>query len=143
MKLHLNALGVINPLGSGKREVARNLFDGSREGLVPRCDLIPDRAVRVGVVRSELPEVPSRLAHLDSRNNRLALAALHEIEDDLRRIISRVGAPRVAVVMGTSTSGIAEGEAALAQRIKNGAWPKDFRYSRQEIGSLGGFVAVY
>jgi 3-oxoacyl-[acyl-carrier-protein] synthase-1 len=143
MKLHLSALGVINPLGRGKREVARNLFAGSREGLVRRCDLISDRAVRVGVVRSDLPEVPQRLAHLDSRNNQLALAALQEIEDDVKTIISRVGRRRVAVVMGTSTSGIAEGENALARRIADGAWPKDFRYTRQEIGSLGRFVAEY
>ena len=89
-----------------------------------RRDLIPDRAVRVGVVLSDLPEVPPRLAHLDCRNNRLALAALQEIEDDIRASIGRVGAHRVAVVMGTSTSGIAEGEAALAQRVANGAWPQ-------------------
>ena len=143
MKLYLSALGVVNPLGCGKHEVARNLFQGSRNGLVQRCDLIPDRAVRVGAVLSDLPEVPSRLAHLDSRNNRLALAALLEIEGDIKTTISRVGAHRVAVVMGTSTSGIAEGEAALALRTKNGAWPKDFSYSRQEIGSLGRFVAEY
>jgi 3-oxoacyl-[acyl-carrier-protein] synthase-1 len=87
--------------------------------------------------------VPQRLAHLDSRNNQLALAALQEIEDDVKTIISRVGRRRVAVVMGTSTSGIAEGENALARRIADGAWPKDFRYTRQEIGSLGRFVAEY
>src|ERR1019366_4736170 len=115
MKVHLNALGVLNALGRGKREVAHNLFSGSREGLVERCDLISHRAVRVGVVRSDLPEVPARLAHLECRNNRLALAALQEIE----------------------------GEAALAQRIAHGAWPVDFRYTRQEIGSLGRFVAEY
>ena len=48
MKVYLNALGVLNPLGRGKREVAHNLFRGSREGLVQRYDLISDRAVRVG-----------------------------------------------------------------------------------------------
>ena len=143
MKIHLNALGVLNPLGRGKREVAHNLFTGSREGLVERCDLISDRAVRVGAVRSDLPEVPARLAHLECRNNRLALAALQEIEDEVKTIICHVGAHRVAVVMGTSTSGIAEGEAALAQCIAHGAWPVDFRYTRQEIGSLGRFVAEY
>jgi 3-oxoacyl-[acyl-carrier-protein] synthase-1 len=143
MKLHLNALGVINSLGRGKREVARNLFDGSRDGLVQRCDLIPDRAVRVGAVGSDLPELAPRFAHLESRNNRLALAALNEIEDAIKTIISRVGPRRVAVVMGTSTSGIAEGEVALARRIADGAWPPDFRYTRQEIGSLGRFVAEY
>jgi 3-oxoacyl-[acyl-carrier-protein] synthase I len=143
MTVHLNALGVLNPLGRGKREVARNLFSGSRAGLVRRDGLISDREVRVGAVRSDLPEVPPRLAHLDCRNNRLALAALQEIEDAIKATIGRVGAHRVAVVMGTSTSGIAEGEIALAQRIARGVWPADFRYGRQEIGNLGRFVAEY
>ncbi len=143
MKLHLNALGVINPLGRGKLEVARNLFQGSRAGLVNRTDLLPDRSVRVGVVSGALPTVPSRLAHLDCRNNQLALAALDEIETDIKVIADRVGPHRMAVVMGTSTSGIADGELALAQRVATGQWPKGFRYSRQEVGNLAGFVADY
>ncbi|MHB8381504.1 MAG: beta-ketoacyl-[acyl-carrier-protein] synthase family protein [Candidatus Binataceae bacterium] len=143
MKLHLNALGVINPLGHGKRAVARNLFSGSRAGLVCRADLLSDRSVRAGVVNDSLTELPSRLAHLDCRNNRLAAAALNEIETDIRNIAERVGPHRVAVVMGTSTSGIADGEMALAHRLANGAWPKGFRYSRQEMGNLAGFVADY
>jgi len=141
MKLNLNALGIVNPLGKGKREVARNLLGGSQEGLVWRYDLLPDRAVRAGVVREVLPPVPERLAYLDCRNNRLALAALLEIHEDVMTIANRVGPRRVAVVMGTSTSGIAEGEAALAQRIANGNWPRDFRPRAQELGNLAAFVA--
>src|SRR5258707_1922152 len=110
MKFHLNALGIVNPVGRGKREVAGTLFDGSRCGLLQRANLLPDRSVRVGVVAAVLPQVPTRLAHFDCRNNRLALAALNEIEDDIARITERLGPQRVAVVMGTSTSGIAEGE---------------------------------
>ena len=75
-----------------------------------------------------LPQVPNRLAHLDCRNNRLALAALNEIEEEVMKMAERIGPHRVAVVMGTSTSGIAEGEAALAQRVANGKWPEDFRF---------------
>ena len=143
MKLHLNALGVINPLGRGKAQVARSLFNGSRGGLVHRGDLLPDRSVRVGEVPGSLPEVPARLAHFDCRNNRLAAAALSEIESDIKRIAERVGPRRVAVVMGTSTSGIADGEVAHAERVANGAWPQGFQYSCQEIGNLAGFVADY
>jgi 3-oxoacyl-[acyl-carrier-protein] synthase-1 len=143
MKFHLNALGIVNPLGRGKREVAGTLFDGSRCGLLQRANLLPDRSVRVGVVAAVLPQVPTRLAHFDCRNNRLALAALNEIEDDIARITERLGPQRVAVVMGTSTSGIAEGEAAMAQRVASGKWPAEFRSSRQEIGNLAAFVADY
>ena len=143
MKLHLNALGVINPLGRGKREVARSLFNGSRAGLVQRADLLPDRSVRVGVVPGVLPEVPKRLAHFDCRNNRLALAALQEIEGEILMLSERLEARRVAVVMGTSTAGIAEGETAVAQRIANGKWSEGFRSSYLELGNLAGFVADY
>jgi 3-oxoacyl-[acyl-carrier-protein] synthase I len=143
MKFHLNALGIVNPLGRGKREVARGLFNGSRAGLVMRDDLLPDRAVRVGVVSGQLPAVPERLSHFDCRNNRLALAALSEIEDDVKSMADKVGKSRVAVVMGTSTSGIADGEAALAERIAKGRWPNGFRYTRQEVGNLASFVADY
>src|SRR5580704_7686544 len=143
MKLHLNALGVVNPLGRGKREVARALFNGSRAGLLQRADFLPDRSVRVGVVPATLPQVPKRLARFDCRNNQLALAALNEIEDDIARIAKRFGAHRVAVVMGTSTSGIAEGELAVAERVASGKWPVGFRSTCQEIGNLAAFVADY
>jgi 3-oxoacyl-[acyl-carrier-protein] synthase I len=143
MKLHLNALGIINPLGRGKREVAHNLFGGSRAGLVQRSDLLTDRSVRVGVVAGTLPQVPKRLAHFDCRNNRLALAALNEIEEEIARIVEQFGPHRVAVVMGTSTSGIAEGELAVAHRVASGKWPAEFRSSCQELGNLAAFVADY
>ena len=143
MKVYLNALGLITPLGRDKREVAGNLFKGSRSGLIERADLLPARTVRVGAVPWALPEVPARLAHLACRNNRLALAALHQIEEPVRNLTSRVGADRLAVVMGTSTAGIAEGEAAFPARLTSGAWPAGFRYSQQEVGNLATFVAAY
>jgi len=143
MKLYLNALGVVNPLGRGKQEVSGNLFSGSRAGLVMRTDLLADRSVRVGAVDGPLPVMPEHLAGFDCRNNRLALEALTEIEGDVQDVARRVGSHRVAIVMGTSTSGIAEGEIAMAHRVKNGAWPNDFCMSRQEIGNLSLFVAAY
>jgi 3-oxoacyl-[acyl-carrier-protein] synthase-1 len=143
MKVYLNALGLTTPLGRNKTEVAGTLFKGSRGGLIERTDLLRDRAVHVGAVSRALPEVPARLARLDCRNNRLALAALHQIEDAVRSLSRRAGADRIAVLMGTSTSGIAEGEGALPVRLSKGVWPSGFRYSRQEAGNLAAFVAAY
>ena len=143
MKVYLNALGLITPLGRDKHEVAGNLFMGSRAGLLELSDLLPHRAARVGAVPWALPELPDRLTHLDCRNNRLALAALHQIEDPVRAMAASVGTHRIAVLMGTSTSGIAEGEAALALRLKKGVWPSGYRYSQQEMGNLAAFSAVY
>src|SRR5262249_46358967 len=48
--------------------------------------------------------------------------------------LARHGASRVALVVGTSTSGIAAGEDAMAAKIKDGAFPRGFSYRQQEIG---------
>jgi len=143
MSIYLNALGIVNPIGNDKEEVARSLFSGTRAGLSERSDLIPNRTLRAGVVRSDLPEIPDWLGYLDCRNNRLALAALRQIECEITDAKRRYGADRIAVVMGTSTSGIAEGETAVATRMAQGHWPPEFQYSQQEIGGLAEFVAEY
>src|SRR5262245_21627731 len=142
VRLSVEAFGVVSPLGSGKAAVAPALFAGSRAGLVERDDLIADRRVRVGVVTDDLPKLPRRLDHFDCRNNRLALAALEEIRPAVEEAVRRHGSGRVAVVMGTSTSGVAEGEAALAVRLADGAWPAAFDVRQQEIGGLAEAVAA-
>lgn len=140
MKLFVNALGVVTPLGCGKEEVARNLFAGSRDGLVRRDDLVAGRTVYVGTVAWDLPPVPERLSRFDCRNNRLALLAAAEIAEDIAAAKARYGAERIAVVMGTSTSGMAEAESALVDRLGSRSWASH-RYARQELGNLGAFVA--
>lgn len=141
MNLSLTAFGVVNALGCGKAEVARRLFAGDRSGLVARDDLIPGATALVGAVTSALPPIPSALLPFDCRNNRLMLAALLEIGAAIEAARRRYGAGRIAVILGTSTSGIAEGEAAFADRLATGTWPEGFRYSQQEPGNLARFVA--
>jgi 3-oxoacyl-[acyl-carrier-protein] synthase-1 len=45
------------------------------------------------------------------------------------------------VILGTSTSGIAAGEAGIEARIRNGVFPSDYSYRQQEIGTIGPFAA--
>jgi 3-oxoacyl-[acyl-carrier-protein] synthase-1 len=134
-------MGLATPIGVGGQEVARTLFEGSRAGLVPSSDFIPGRTVHVGAVTAALPPVPAELSGLDSRNNRLMLLALTQIMDAVENAVSRFGRDRVGVVMGTSTGGIADGEAAFMRRRHDGVWPAGFHYRQQESGSLGDFVA--
>ncbi|WP_261817678.1 beta-ketoacyl-[acyl-carrier-protein] synthase family protein [Vibrio gallicus] len=97
----------------------------------------------VGRVKDELPSIPQHLIQFDSRNNQLALSAMVQIEDSVNQAITRFGASRVAVIIGTSTSGIATGEDAYQQRIENGAFPTHFHYSKQELGNCSDFIARY
>lgn len=138
--LGLQALGVVTPLGCGKNEVARALFAGTRAGLVPSSDRIPDKSVYVGAVAGALPEAPPELSAFDCRNNRLMLAALMEVAGDVADAADRFGRDRIAVVVGTSTSGIAEAEAAFATCRSSGDWPVEFDYRQLEAGGLAEFT---
>src|SRR5215475_10275566 len=122
MSLYLTALGLINALGHGKRAVADRLFGKLQSGLIADDHLIPGRQVWVGAVRVALPEIPASLQRYDCCNNRLALAALAEIRPEVEMARRRYGNGRIGVILGTSSSGIAEGEAALAVRMESGAW---------------------
>src|SRR4051812_16033846 len=111
--LGIPAMGVVAPIGTGKAAVAKALFAGTR-GLSLRDDLAIGRSVFVGAVDAPLPPVPDDLAKFDCRNNRLFLLALAEIRDSVEGAAERFGRDRIAVILGTSTAGIAEGEAAYA-----------------------------
>ena len=61
-------LGIAAPVGIGKAAVASAVFAGSRHGIVPRDDLLPNRRLHVGAVTAELPTVAPHLARFDSRS---------------------------------------------------------------------------
>jgi 3-oxoacyl-[acyl-carrier-protein] synthase-1 len=78
-----------------------------------------------------------------SRNNRLLLAALEQMRPAVDQTLSRYNPARIAVVIGSSTSGIAEGEAAIAAYDKNEDFPAEFDYAQQEIGSPSAFLSRF
>ena len=56
--------------------------------------------------------------------------------------IERYGTDRIGVVIGTSTSGIAEGESALRHHAITGRMPESFHYGQQELGSPAAMLAA-
>lgn len=132
------AMGLVTPIGAGKAEVAAALFAGTRAGLVPRDDLIPGRTVLSGAV--PVPP-PGSEPGAEPRNNRLMRLALDQIGEEVEQAAHRFGRDRIAVVVGTSTAGIAEGEEAFLVHWRTGSWPAGFHYRHQETGGLGDFVA--
>lgn len=143
---HLSALGLVNALGNSRDAVRERLLAGDTSGMVREAGWLAGgagltHAALVGKVRGELPEVPVHLRRYNCRNNRLLLAALAQISEPIERAIAEFGRTRIGVVLGTSTSGIAEGEAAIAVLDHDGAMPPDFDYASQEIGTAAPFLA--
>ncbi|MDR1275179.1 MAG: beta-ketoacyl-ACP synthase [Candidatus Accumulibacter sp.] len=140
----LQSLGMCNALGNTLADIARGLFSGDTSGLTLEDGWIPSARARVGRVRGALPNLPPDLsAGYSCRATRLLVLAALEIARDVESAIRRFGSDRVAVVLGTSTSGIAEGEAAIAAHCADGVPPDDSVYPRQELGMPAAFLARY
>jgi len=139
---YLPALGLVNALGTSRSEIAERLFAGDTSGIERQTGWLTEGGeAMVGPVHAQLPVVPDHLARYDCRNNRLLLAALAQIADPVEEAIQRYGPTRIGVVLGTSTSGIAEGETAIAGLDRNGTMPAGFDYACQEIGTAAPFLA--
>lgn len=141
MACYLNNLGMINALGGDIASILPGLMAGSREGLAGRMALLRGGEVPVAACHAPLPVPDERHADRDSRNNRLLLAALNQIRPAVDAALSGLDPSRVAVVLGSSTSGVLEGERAVAEVHRHGEPPPDFHYFQQEVGSPSVFLA--
>lgn len=141
--LYLNQCGIVNALGSTHQLILDGLITGNTTGVVPWETRVQDKTVFVGEVNSPLPPVPDKLSIFDCRNNRLMLAALSQIEGEVESLKQRYPLDRIAVILGSSTSGILEGEDALEEKTKTGRFPATFHYRQQEIGTPAVFLRNY
>ena len=146
MTLFLNALGMICPLGHTHDGIRTRLFAGD-SGVLPdplrrSGDGAPLAVGTVTLDDAALPSDASLPLQDRSRNNRLALQALSQIRSQVDAAMARFGAHRIGIVLGTSTSGIAEGEAAFRHRQHSAAFPDHFHYGQQELGSPAAALAA-
>src|SRR3546814_9381786 len=116
----LSDLGIVSSLGRGKQPVLSALMQPDGTGITERSDLLVDgRTAYVGQVGGDLPALPADLAGYDSRNAGLLIAAIEEIRESIDMALSRYGPAGIAVGLGTSTSGIAEGEDRKSTRLNS------------------------
>jgi len=130
--LVLTSFTAVNALGRGLTEVYAALAAG-RSGLRPCTFENVKLETHVGEV-SGLDDfrVIERLAEFDCRNNRLAQLALEQGEFAARVAQARekYGKRRIAIILGTSTSGILETEHAYQHRDPaTGKLPPGFRFA--------------
>lgn len=146
--VYLHALGMINALGHDLPEISARMFAGDTTGMRTHENWHPVQtspAPIVGAVRladHELPALPAGLQRYDCRNNRLLVAAAQRLRPFLGAHVARYGAARIGVVIGTSTSGIDEGGAALRRLNGTGALPPNYHYLQQALGAPSQFVAA-
>lgn len=132
----------LSALGSTAEQLRQHLSQPTNT-LTSQSGFIPEQQVWVGAFQSSLiTEIPKHLQALDSRNLRFALTALKQIEDQIQCYTADKPKHRLAVILGTSTSGIADNEPALTQHFVQ--QQKDLiSHQKQEMGSLAHALQQY
>lgn len=142
--VYLNAASAHSALGLDAPSMRAQLFAATdpatlqwterySPGLVLPLGCLPAHAV--------LPALDFAPVHQRSRNNALAWGAVQALQGDVAQAIARHGPTRVALVVGTSTGGIEEGEMAARHLLLEGDFPPGFAYAVQEMGNVAQFLA--
>jgi 3-oxoacyl-[acyl-carrier-protein] synthase-1 len=138
----IEAVGMVNALGPDLDTIWPRVLAGDQSAFAPRPELAAGKDWLCGAVDDRwLPEIPQALGRYACRNNRFSLAALAPIEAAVRGAVATFGPERVGVVMGTSTSGSLECEAAILHEYAHGVLLPEFRYEQLELGGTAGFLA--
>ncbi|HSH91400.1 MAG TPA: beta-ketoacyl-ACP synthase [Ramlibacter sp.] len=154
--LGISATTLVHPAGHGPTALWDAVSQG-RTALAPNelgwCELPCWIGPVPGVDGVDLAR---QLGEWDCRSHRLAWLALQDagFRTMLAGAVSRHGAHRIGLVIGTSTSGIRDTEVAYAERQRSGQWPANFQYRRshsldalcrfsaQSMGLQGPMVAI-
>jgi 3-oxoacyl-[acyl-carrier-protein] synthase-1 len=122
--------------------VREGLFGPAPSGVSQSDFFSKDRPLHLGHVTAELPSLDAFAPGFKSRNNGLLLLALEQVRPAIDAAISRFGAHRVGVALGTSTSGVGEAELAIDAMAHERPVPPRYHYAQQELGSPARFLAA-
>ncbi|MCI4644108.1 MAG: beta-ketoacyl-[acyl-carrier-protein] synthase II [Hyphomonadaceae bacterium] len=135
-RIYINDFAVMSRLGMSRAETLSNLSLQAP----PRPDIVFElndgQSTRVAVLPSDLPaETAGR-----TRTNQIASALLEQLAPTLDRMKSAYAPDRVAIIVGTSTTGIEEALTGLGSRLSQGFWDEDYQFADQELGDLADHI---
>jgi len=144
MTIYLNELGVACALGADKETVLTNFLAGEQRFM--QVDNSYGIETVIGKVNAKLPDMAQYGDYQNSRNNQLALLAFEQIAEKLAYVKSTLREKQnrevnIAVVIGTSTSGIESGEQSMQHYLATGEHNQDYHYAMQEMGATAEFIA--
>ena len=140
MSCFLGEPAIVCALGDDLAAVRENLFAGRSPGLATTDAYSPGRPLLVGTAIVDANTGDGALRHR-SRNNRMLAAAVAALRPSLDPVLAALPPHRIAVVLGTSTSGMAETEQAIAELAARGTLSPGFHLGQQELGSGALFLA--
>ncbi|MGI9323162.1 MAG: beta-ketoacyl-ACP synthase [Pseudomonadales bacterium] len=137
---YIHGVSTLCALGTGNQEVARSLFAADKSPLTVSSRY--GERLHLGQVEVAASNKTIPPQH-NSRNNRMLQRAASPLLADIEALQQRYGAHRIGVVIGSSTSGIYEGEEAALHYHDHsqGKFPAGYWLTQQEIGAPALFLS--
>ena len=142
--VYLSEPALVSAVGNGAAEHCAALFQPKAGSpLVFSEQWVAGKRHAFGAVACDLRPFPEDLPPaFRSRNNQLLWHALEQIEPQIEAVKAQFGCHRVAVVMGTSTSGADENAELFRHVALGGAWQdRPFHYPQQLMAAPAEWVA--
>ncbi|ASK79672.1 beta-ketoacyl-[acyl-carrier-protein] synthase II [Paraphotobacterium marinum] len=134
---------MISALGLDETEIIKNLYSDQSKLQLSSDYLLNHQSTYLGLVGQKYKSENILEKKFNSVNNKLALTALIKLKKSLKDLTQYIPKNRIAVIVGTSTSGFSDAENAFKRLNKHNNLGNDFHYKQQEIGGLSEFVKNY
>lgn len=140
MAVYIQGIGINNALGNNRESVFAQFNRNQGLGHKRVDPLISERAATVCRVVSELAEFPAGFERYSGRNNQMLYSAYLEIKPQVDAAIEKYGADRVAIILGTSTSGTGDGEAIRIEYQRATDMPDHYDFVKEETNGGAEFL---
>ena len=141
--VYVHAISLVNALGSDKDTILKNWKDGVSPGLMESPAWLYDgKSALFAAVKDKLPNLPEAFSKDATRNNRLLTYAWEKEKEQFTKLLSSYEKDRVAIVLGTSTSGSEEAAIYIKNHIE-GKVDADYDARAQEFGNPSEFFRRY
>ena len=141
--IYINDLTSVSSLGTNELTIVDSLSHTDRCYLTYRDDLLNEhKGSYFGQIKAKLPRLDDYPEH-KSRNSAVLAFLTYSIKDSINELKQKYSKDRIAIILGTSTSGLDETENELKKFMQTGVPSRDFYYKSQEFGDPSMFLADY
>lgn len=141
--IYINDLTSVSSLGTNELTIVDSLSHTDRCYLTYRDDLLNEhKGSYFGQIKAKLPRLDDYPEH-KSRNSAVLAFLTDSIKDSINELKQKYSKDRIAIILGTSTSGLDETENELKKFMQTGVPSRDFYYKTQELGDPSMFLADY
>lgn len=141
--IYINDLTSVSSLGTNELTIVDSLSHTDRCYLTYRDDLLNEhKGSYFGQIKAKLPRLDDYPEH-KSRNSAVLAFLTDSIKDSINELKQKYSKDRIAIILGTSTSGLDETENELKKFMQTGVPSRDFYYKSQEFGDPSMFLADY